>query len=137
MKVLSIDYGQKNIGLAISDEREIIAKAIDGLKVSNLNQAVTKIYNIILEKQINKVLIGIPSAQTQMKKEIEKFYNKLKNKTQKADYKLDLEFINEDFTSKIAEKGTSKKFKKEKSHSEVARMLLQSYLDEKYYKSIL
>ena len=43
--------------------------------------------------------------------------------------------INEDYTSKLAERGRSRKFKKEKSHSEAARIILQEFLDDQFLKS--
>jgi RNase H-fold protein (predicted Holliday junction resolvase) len=66
-----------------------------------------------------------------MSRIVKKFAEKLKKK---IDTEIKIAFTNEVLTSKQAEQGRSKKFKKEKSDSEAARIFLQEYLDHKNLK---
>ena len=60
MKILGIDYGEKRIGLAISDELAVIAKPIKTLKVKSFADAVSKLQRIIKRQKIDLVIIGLP-----------------------------------------------------------------------------
>ncbi len=126
MEILAIDYGDKNIGLAISDEKNIIAKRLPGLKVKNMKEAVSEITRIAQDHTINLILIGKPERKGTTQQKINRFKELLENK---LNFSIKIKFINEDFTSFFAELGRSRKFKKEKSHSEAARIMLQEYLD--------
>ena len=117
MKILAIDYGQRNIGLAISDEIGIIAKPLPALR------ALEKILIPIAEESPKLIILGLP-AKGSIRKQIVSFGEKITSSSG-----LEVTYWNEDFTSIEAEVGTSKKFKKNKSHSEAARKILQEYLD--------
>lgn len=129
-KILAIDYGMRNIGLAASDELGIIAARLPGLKVKTQEEAIEGVNLLVQSLNIGKILLGMPD-KGEIKKQIINFKKDLKNE-------VGCEIIewNEDFSSKQAEKGTSKKFKKEKSHSEAAREILQAYLDSVQNKQI-
>jgi putative holliday junction resolvase len=123
MKTLAIDYGKRHIGLAISDEIGIIAAKLPGLEVKDDAEALNKIMKTVRLNNVEQILMGIPDKGP-IKEEITKFVVELKSTSS-----LPVITWNEDFSSIQSEKGTSKKFKHEKSHSEVARIILQEYLD--------
>ena len=123
MKTLAIDFGKTNIGLAVSDETGMIATKLPGLKVSSNSAAGSKIAKITANEKVGQILVGIPQSG-EIRETIREFCAVISKRT-----KLKVIEWNEDFTSKAAEQGTSKKFKKEKSHSEAARIILQEYLD--------
>lgn len=123
MKTLAIDYGKRHIGIAISDEIGIIAAKLPGLEVKNDNEALNKILKTIRLNNVEQILMGIPDKGP-IREDINSFITKLKTASG-----LPVSTWNEDFSSIQSEKGTSKKFKHEKSHSEVARIILQEYLD--------
>jgi len=123
MKTLAIDFGYKNIGLAFSDELGIVASKLPGLKVKTRQDAIEGLLIIIEDLGIEKILIGMPS-KGKITDSIKDFKKALAKETS-----LEIVEWNEDFSSKQAEKGKSRKFKKEKSHSEAARILLQEYLE--------
>lgn len=123
MKTLAIDYGKKNIGMAVSDEIGIIAMKLKGAKVRSDAEAIGKIKQVCKLEGVQQIVLGIVEKGS-MRGEIEGFALELKELIH-----LPVIFWNEDFSSIQSEKGTSKKFKKEKSHSESARIILQEYLD--------
>ena len=136
MQVLSIDYGRKKIGLAISDETKTIAAKLPVLKVKNKQEAIEGIIHILKSfPKVDKVVVGIPLGMdfkpTQMSVEIKNFIEKLKKH---LDKKITVTFTNEIYSTKQAEFNKSKRFKKYKSDSESARIFLQEYLNHKNNK---
>lgn len=130
MRKIGIDYGDRKIGLAISDELCILASPLPTLKVNSLADAITKIQRIIKTQNITTVVIGLPltrlGTETQQSIQTRYFANALKS-TNGAK----VEFWNELFTTQKAEsfsKYSTKRYKKN-IDSEVARTILQEYLD--------
>lgn len=125
MKILGIDYGKRNIGLAISDEKEIIAAKLQSLKIKHPEELLEKLKELRKSQNFEQILLGIPQ-----KGEITEI---VKCISEKIEMELNINVIlwPEDYSSQKAESGKSRKFKKEKSHSEAARIILQEYLNNK------
>jgi putative Holliday junction resolvase len=132
MKILSIDYGDRKIGLAISDENGKLARRFLTFENKSLKKSIIEIKRIISKENIQKIIVGIPiglkgeSAQTQNTKEF----------SAKLSENIDIPIIemNEVFTSKMAEENLMKAGLKSKNIKEVidqeaARIMLQDYLD--------
>jgi putative Holliday junction resolvase len=129
--ILAIDYGTRKIGLALSDETNKFAGTLPVLKVKNDNEGIEGIQMILKNiSPITQVVVGLPVGidfkPTQMSNIVMAFAEKLKSS---IDPKINITFTNEVLSTKQAEKGRSRKFKKEKSDSEAARIFLQEYLD--------
>ena len=131
MKILSIDYGEKRIGLAISDEREILASRFRTLENGGDKKAAREIKKICLDEGIKKIIVGLPtgfrgeSGQTEITR---KFIGGLKKNID-----LPILEINEIFTSEMAEKNLREagvKNIKEVLDQEAARIILKDYLEK-------
>lgn len=132
-QILAIDYGERKIGLALSDETNTIAGRLPVLLVKNDDEAIEGIVQIARNTLgLTDILVGVPMGrdyqQTEMTKQVVAFAKKL---LENVKQQINVITTNEVLTSKQAEQGRSKKFKKEKSDSEAARILLQEYLDHK------
>lgn len=130
-RILAIDFGMKNIGLAISDELKIVAQRLPGLKVKSTTEALEGIELIVKSlADVEKIVMGLPLGPdfepTPMSEKIKNFASKL---VKLFDNKIQITFTNEVLSSKQAEAGKSRSFKKIKSHSESARIFLQEYLE--------
>ncbi len=61
MRVLGIDYGQKRVGVAISDPMQIIASSHSIIEHDNDDEVVVDALLLLIEKyQIGKIVIGLP-----------------------------------------------------------------------------
>ncbi len=86
--ILAIDYGEKNIGLAVSDSKGIIATPLDVLKITK-KRGLERVYEDILmfveEYRIKTILIGKPQifqeTYTKSAKKIDSFAKKLSSLT--------------------------------------------------------
>ncbi|MDQ1282073.1 MAG: putative pre6S rRNA nuclease [Patescibacteria group bacterium] len=85
MRYLGIDYGVKKIGLAISDEGGSFAFPFLIFANSSKENSVEKIFKIIEEKKIEKIVIGeslnLKGEENKILKEAKSFSEKLKEKT--------------------------------------------------------
>ena len=127
--VIALDYGEKRAGLAISDETEVFAFAIEPIIVKKNNLA-EELIKKIEELHVDEILVGVPlgldEKPTEMSKVIEKFAERLRKLTGKK-----VILWNETLTSKFAQNTVSKKNRKKKLDSESARIILQEYLENK------
>lgn len=134
-RILGIDYGIKRTGIAISDPLGIIASPLETVNTVNLIDYLLK---LIENEKISDLVIGLPlnskNKLFDIEKEIKKFILKIKLKLPE----LNIERIDERFTSKIArnyiniytEKQKTRR-NKENLDKVSASLILQSYLEKK------
>ncbi len=125
MSFLGIDFGTKNIGIAVSDEENRMAFPLKTVKKNDLFSFLEK---IIKERNVEKIVVGIP-LNLKMKKTNQTnltfdFLKKLKKR-----FKIEVVLENEFYTSKQAEKITQD-MKKKDIDAVSAALILQSHLDK-------
>ncbi len=57
---MGIDFGIKKIGVAISDEMKEFAFPYKILKISSYQEGVEKIIEIVSQKNVDEIVVGIP-----------------------------------------------------------------------------
>lgn len=60
MRILGIDYGDRSIGLAISDKLFIAAHAIGRYQVKNRKADALYFKDLVKQHQVSKIVIGLP-----------------------------------------------------------------------------
>ncbi len=126
MKYLGIDYGEKRIGVAISDDFGKMAFAF--CVTENSNKFLEYLKNLIKEREINTIVLGLPLGfsmqETEMTKQVKSFGKFLQKE-------LDIEIIfqNEILSTKEVEKSGSAS--KNMTDASSAALILQSFLDFK------
>jgi len=134
-KIIAIDYGLKRIGIAISDESQILAFGLT--TVSNLE--ITSFLSEIIEKEkVNILVIGKPLQNNNSPSEIESSIISFIKKLNINFPQIIIKRYDERFTSLIAKKtiidGGIKKMKrrnKDLVDKISATIILQSYLENK------
>ncbi|MEO0072887.1 MAG: Holliday junction resolvase RuvX [candidate division WOR-3 bacterium] len=63
-RILAIDFGTKRIGLAISDETQLIATGLDSIVYKEVSEVITKLKSIITEKNVEKIILGYPLSMS-------------------------------------------------------------------------
>lgn len=134
-KIIAIDYGLKRIGIAISDESQILAFGLN--TVSNLE--ITSFLSEIIEKEkVNILVIGKPLQNNNSPSEIEISIISFIKKLNINFPQIIIKRYDERFTSLIAKKtiiaGGIKKMKrrnKDLVDKISATIILQSYLENK------
>ncbi len=133
--VLSIDFGKKKCGIAVSDSTQTIASA---LKTIYTNKVISFIKKYHKENKLSSIVVGFPMnlncSPTDATKPTLNFVSKLKREFKN----LNIELIDERFTSKIAlqtliDLGVKKKKRMDKQLLDKisATLILQTYLNQK------
>lgn len=123
MKLASIDIGLKRIGVAICLSSDIVTPQTAILR-KNRNQASNDVNKFLKEWEIDKLIVGYPSASEDMQKRIKHFVNLL-------DLDIPYEFQEENMSSIEAEdliKGEIKYKRDGRVDSIAAKIILERYL---------
>jgi putative Holliday junction resolvase len=133
MKLLGIDYGEKRIGLALSDELGSFAHE-HAVLIDLTNEAVLEyLRKLIISEDIEKIVIGLPlnmsGEETYKAQDVREFAGMLENH-------LDREVLFEDerWTTKMVDKTMremkiSQREARERKDMLAAKYILQSYMD--------
>ncbi|MBC8322480.1 MAG: Holliday junction resolvase RuvX [Candidatus Marinimicrobia bacterium] len=129
-RILGIDYGEKRVGLALSDPMKIIASPFN--TIPNNPELITDIQSIIKEKEVEIVVVGLPKGMkgqvTAQTEKVNRFVEML------IDNNIKVELIDERLTSVSAEKalieqGIKTGHNKGLIDQTAAAIILQQYLD--------
>lgn len=132
MRILGIDYGERRIGLAISDESATIATPLSTIEYSKIDAVVNSLNKIIEEYPVKEVVVGLPlnlkGGSGSFTKKAAEFAEFLKEKLD-----IPVKLYDERLTSKTAERylidaGISRKKRKKLTDKLAAQIILQDYL---------
>ena len=135
MRILSIDHGEKRIGVAISDPTGTMASPLTVIKhVSRLLDA-AQVANLANENEIGLIIIGQSfdeEGQPNLAgRRAAKFAEALKEQTQTPVELVDESFSTQDARAIVIEMGFSRKKRAGHHDSLAAVMILRSYLESK------
>lgn len=124
MKYLGIDYGDKRVGIAVSDPRGKIA--FPRITLFHNAGLLKNLESIVDTEKISKIVVGLPIAwdgnETEQSRKTRIFVEDLKKVVS-----IPVEFENEIFTTHLVERAG---IKKEHTDESAAALILQSYLDK-------
>lgn len=60
MRILAVDWGERRIGLAVSDPNGIIATALPTLTVRGRDQALAGVTTVAVEREAERLVVGLP-----------------------------------------------------------------------------
>lgn len=134
-KIVAIDYGTKRVGVAATDDLQIIAS---GLTTVHSSEIVAFLEKYLSQNKVEAIVVGLPknlnNEDADSTKEVEKFITHISRKFNS----VKIESIDERFSSKMAslailQSGLKKKQRQNKALvDEVsATILLQDYLQQK------
>ncbi|MGQ3684676.1 MAG: Holliday junction resolvase RuvX [Candidatus Loosdrechtia sp.] len=133
MRILGIDYGEKRIGLALSDPLGITAQGLTTIERTHIEKDLQKISDIIHEKGVEEIVIGLPKRMDNTlgdkAHEVIAFTELLQKRisipVKMADERLSTVKANR----AMLEGDLSRKKRKVRIDMIAAQLILQSYLD--------
>ncbi len=134
-RIVSIDYGKKRTGIAVSDTLQLIANGLTTVSTSEVFDFLT---DYVKREPVERIIVGLPKQMnneySENMKRIEPFVNRLR----KALPEIPVEYVDERFTSVLAHQamidgGLKKKARQNKALVDEisATIILQSYLESK------
>lgn len=132
MRILGIDYGEKRIGMAVSDPLGITAQGLPTIERTNIQDDLQKILNVVREKEVGEIVVGLPKNMN----------NSLGEKAQavlnfvallKKDINIPINVIDERLSTVRANRAMlegdlSRKKRKDRVDMIAAQLILQDYL---------
>ncbi len=133
-RILGLDYGTKRIGIAVTDELQIIASGLTTVSTKNIFSFLTE---YLKNENVVLFVVGEPKQMNNTVSESEQFIKPFIVKLSQTFPKIPIKRVDERFTSKIAfqsllDTGLKKKHRQNKALiDEVsATIILQSYLQQ-------
>jgi putative holliday junction resolvase len=60
MRILGIDHGTKRIGIAVSDELQLIAQPLEYVPAEPLSGFLARLQELVREREVELILVGMP-----------------------------------------------------------------------------
>ena len=133
MRIVSVDYGRKRTGIAVTDPLQLIA---NGLATVSTSELFDYLRQYVAKEQVERIVIGKPLQANGQPSEnlgrVEQFVNRWR----KAMPQIPIDYFDERFTSVLAHRamidaGLHKKARQDKALVDTisATIILQGYLE--------
>jgi putative Holliday junction resolvase len=134
-KLLAIDYGQKRVGIAVTDNEQIIAS---GLTTVHSKDVLSFLEDYLRHEEVECFVVGEAKNLDNSPSESARFIEPFVKKLAKTFPNVNIVRVDERFSSKIAfqtmiDAGLNKKTRRDKSLVDKvsATIILQSYLESR------
>lgn len=133
MRVLALDHGTRRVGVAVSDELQLIAQPLEYIPPEPFADFLTRLKEILRDKEISLILVGLPrnmdGSYGPAALKVQEFVAALKDAVT-----VPIKTWDERLTTVQAQKfliqgKVRREQRKQKVDKTAAAILLQSYLD--------
>ncbi len=135
-KILAIDYGQKRVGIAVTDDLQIIAS---GLTTVHSKDIIAFLEDYLAKNNVECIVVGDPKDLKNNPSESARFIEPFVKHLSRKFPHIKIERVDERFTSKMAfqtmiDSGLKKKARQNKALVDEisATIILQSYLEQQH-----
>lgn len=133
-RIIAIDYGQKRVGLAVTDPLQIMANGLDTVYV---HEVINYLVKYTAKEVVEKFVIGLPTQMNGKESASMQYIKPFTEILKKKFPAIELVYVDERFTSVLAHKtmleaGLKKKDRQNKELVDKisATIILQSYLEQ-------
>ena len=135
MRVLAVDFGEKRVGLAVSDPDTRIALPMTTLERSSDAQIITEIADIIDREQVDLIVVGEPlnldGSRGTAAERAASFARKLAKSTGSQCKLVDETLTSVAAEERLREAGVDVRRHRERIDAVAAQILLQQFLDSR------
>jgi putative Holliday junction resolvase len=136
-RVLGIDYGNVRIGVAVSDELQMLAHPAETIAVHKTADSLGRIAAIVREKNVERIIVGLPrhmnGSMGASAEEARLFAEKLREVVPCKVLTWDERLSTVAAHRALREAGKSSRQTRRYIDQVAAQMLLQSYLDSQQF----
>ncbi len=134
MRILGIDYGEKRLGIAISDPLGITAQGLPTVERTNIQEDLQRILHIMREKEVGEIIVGLPKHMNNTLGEkaqaVLSFIELLRKHTGVPINTIDERLSTVRAQKAMLEGNLSRKKRKDRVDMIAAQLILQDYLDK-------
>lgn len=132
MRVLGVDFGLRNLGLALSDPGEVLATPLRSLRISTVRDAPAAVALVVREVEAGAVVVGAPEGlegeegRAELRR-VKRFATALRRETG-----LPVHLVDESLSSREAGAGSGRARDRDRAsaeHAAAAAVILQRWLD--------
>jgi len=130
-RILGIDYGEKRVGVAVSDELHLFARPLKTLEVKDIPSLIEEVRSLVKEHEVIEIVIGLPKNMDGTlgfsAERVQQFVQLLGRALA-----IPIRMCDERLTSIQAQKillPLSRKQRRERIDTTAAQLILQNYLD--------
>lgn len=132
-RILALDFGEKRIGVAVSDSLNIIAQSVGTIERKGIKNDLEKIGGLVKEYGAEKIIVGLPlnmdGTEGKSANRAIDFVSALKK-----EITVEVEMLDERLTTRQGERifleaDMSRKNRKKNLDKIAAQLILQGYLD--------
>ena len=139
MRILGIDFGQRRIGVAVSDSLGITAQPLAVIERGGQVSDIKMVAELIQKHAVELVVMGLPLALSGKRgpeaQRAAAFAESLKRETAIPVVWVDERFTTAQGSRALTEAGESHRRQKSRIDQVAAQLILQSYLDSKDAKN--
>ncbi|MBI2441756.1 MAG: Holliday junction resolvase RuvX [Lentisphaerae bacterium] len=132
-RTLGVDYGERRVGLAISDEAGLLALPLDILPAQNSRQVIQDILSLCREKEATAIVVGLPlnmdGSRGTAVEAVEQFAQELRRQTSLSVKTWDERLSSQQVERTLIAADVSRARRKKLTDKLAAQVILQSYLD--------
>lgn len=136
MRVMAIDYGARNVGVAISDELLLTARPLTTIRREKLKYAevVERVRELVAENDVATLVVGLPlnmdGTRGAAVERVESFISDLRQDLSIPIVTVDERLTSHEADQMLREMGVSLRERRAKSDEYAATIILQDYIDE-------
>jgi len=139
-RILALDFGEKRIGVAVSDALNIIAQSVGTIERKGIKNDLKKIQELVREYDANRLIVGLPLNMDGTKGKSADFAVTFVDEIKK-EIKIEVEMMDERLTTAqgeriLLEADVSRKNRRKNLDKIAAQLILQNYLDLHMHKEI-
>jgi putative pre-16S rRNA nuclease len=133
MRILALDHGAKRIGIAVSDESQMIAQPLEYIPAASFADCLARLNDLINDQEVEMILIGMPRNMDgtfgPAALKVQDFVEALRSSLSVPIKTWDERLTSAQANRVLIEANVRRDKRKEKVDKMAAAILLQSYLD--------
>ncbi len=132
-RILGVDFGERRVGLALSDPAGLIAQGLETIEVKSTGESLASIASIVEAQQVLEIVLGLPvnmdGTKGEMAEKVEAFSGMLRDRVSCAVRTWDERMTSISAQRAMHEMGMGTRGNKGGLDRIAATLLLQNYLD--------
>ncbi len=136
MRIMGLDYGDKTVGVAISDELQLTAQPVETIRrerTDKLRRTLARIEELIAENDVQRIVVGLPkkmdNEEGERCRKSREFGDKVERRTGIEVVYQDERLTTAEAAAVLEEGGVRKENRKIYIDKLAAALILQGYLD--------